>query len=307
MPPHIKAELIKGVVYLASPVSTNFHGDPHADLVGWMGIYRTYTPGVRVSDNATVLELEGDNEPQPDASLRILQAFGGRTRIDEKGYMAGAPELAAEVAASNVRLALGDKLDMYRANGTQEYIVWRVLDAAIDWFVLRGDRYERLPLSAGIFKSEVFPGLWLDPEALMHGDMGGSVVSGRAAGPRQPRACRICATASEGGRKSDVALLRRLRFRIGSLTPEGTHMRWFSCLALTLSFAALGVSLYTWQQADARAEAALRRREKALVDKYRPGILKFYKETNMKAPPEDAQTLDELLAPLGKLFEGLSK
>ena len=171
MPPHVKAELIKGVVYMSSPLSMEFHGDPHADLMVWMGLYRVSTPGVRVSDNATVCELEGDNEPQPDSSLRILQAFGGRTHTTGKGYMGGAPELAAEVAASNVRLALGDKMDMYRANGTQEYIVWRVLDATIDWFVLRGDRYERLPLSSVIFKSEVFPGLWLDPEALIHGDM----------------------------------------------------------------------------------------------------------------------------------------
>jgi Uma2 family endonuclease len=172
MPDHIKAELINGVVYMSSAVSTDFHGDPHADLIGWLAHYRAYTPGVRVSDNASVRELEGEHEPQPDASLRLLQQFGGRTRTNADGYMERAPELAAEVAASNVRLALGDKLEMYRSNGTQEYIVWRVHDAAIDWFVLRGARYEALPLPpSGIYRSEVFPGLWLDAEALIHGDM----------------------------------------------------------------------------------------------------------------------------------------
>ena len=39
----------------------------------------------------------------------------------------------------------------------------RVLDHAVDWFVLRETEYQRLaPDAAGIYRSEVFPGLWLD-------------------------------------------------------------------------------------------------------------------------------------------------
>jgi hypothetical protein len=50
----------------------------------------------------------------------------------------------------------------------REYIVWRTQDNAIDWFILRGGRYDRLQLDAdGIYKSECFPGLWLDPTALL--------------------------------------------------------------------------------------------------------------------------------------------
>jgi hypothetical protein len=46
-----------------------------------------------------------------------------------------------------------------------------VQDAAIYWFVLRGDTYQPLPVGTdGIFRSEVFPGLWLDPAALIAGD-----------------------------------------------------------------------------------------------------------------------------------------
>lgn len=54
----------------------------------------------------------------------------------------------------------------------QEYLVWRVLDQAFDWFVLRQTQYERLPLGAsGYYESEVFPGLWLDAAALTRFDM----------------------------------------------------------------------------------------------------------------------------------------
>ncbi len=65
---------------------------------------------------------------------------------------------------------LHEKLRAYQRNGVKEYIVWRIDDGAIDWFVLRGDRYEALP-SGGIFQSTVFPGLWLDSQALIAGDL----------------------------------------------------------------------------------------------------------------------------------------
>ena len=43
--------------------------------------------------------------------------------------------------------------------------------AQIDWFVLRDGEFVRLPLDdAGLYRSEVFPGLWLDPAALVRGD-----------------------------------------------------------------------------------------------------------------------------------------
>ena len=64
-----------------------------------------------------------------------------------------------------------EKPHTYRRNGVREDVVWRVWDGEIDWFVLRAGRYERLPLVDGICKSEVFPVLWLDPAAVLRGDM----------------------------------------------------------------------------------------------------------------------------------------
>jgi len=70
MPNLKKAELIEGVVYVASPLRFRSHGKPHAYIMTWLGIYEAATPGVELGDNATVL-LDADNEPQPDALLRI--------------------------------------------------------------------------------------------------------------------------------------------------------------------------------------------------------------------------------------------
>jgi Uma2 family endonuclease len=184
--PHLKkAELIEGVVYVPSPVRHRRHGSPHAHLIGWLFQYAAHTPGVEVGDNSSV-RLDLDNEPQPDALLFIDPTCGGRVRISGDGIIEGAPELVAEVASSSVSYDLHAKLHVYRRNAVSEYIVWRVLEQAVDWFVLRDGHYERMPLDAqGLLRSEVFPGLWLDPAALLRGDLATvlAVVQQGRAGP----------------------------------------------------------------------------------------------------------------------------
>jgi Uma2 family endonuclease len=170
MPEVKRAELIEGVVYLPSPVRLRRHGGPHFDLISWLGVYKAATPGVIGADNAST-RLDLDNEPQPDAVLIIDPAKGGQARISSDDYVENAPELVAEVASSSVSYDLTDKLKVYRRSGVCEYLVWRVLDRQFDWFVLKEGEYVRLPLDeAGCYRSEVFPGLWLDPEALLGGD-----------------------------------------------------------------------------------------------------------------------------------------
>ena len=165
-----KAELIEGVVYMPSPVRAASHAEPHAALLGWLGTYSASTPRARVADNATV-RLDLDNEPQPDALVRIDEEAGGRSRISADDYVEGAPELIVEIAASSAALDLHDKLRAYRRNGVQEYVVWRVLDRQIDWFVLSDDEYRPLTAdSAGMLESRVFPGLRLAVDALLQGD-----------------------------------------------------------------------------------------------------------------------------------------
>jgi Uma2 family endonuclease len=166
--PHLKkAELIEGVVYVQAPVSTDHHGQPHFDLITWLGVYRAQTPGTRGADNATV-RLDLENELQPDVFLQILPEFGGQSG-QEGSYVAGAPEWVGEIAASSASYDLHDKLNAYRRNGVREYVVWRVFDREIDWFVLKDSQYERVVAEDGIFRSEIFQGLWLDSKAMIEG------------------------------------------------------------------------------------------------------------------------------------------
>jgi Uma2 family endonuclease len=167
--PHVKkAELIEGAVHMPSPVSAS-HGRPHVDLSAWVAVYAASTPGLDYASDVTV-RLDGANEFQPDVHLRIRQEHGGQSRMSPEGYVEGAPELVVEVSASTASIDLHTKLRAYERNGVREYVVCRARDDALDWFVLRDGEFRLLaPNAAGIFTSEVFPGLRLDPEAVLKG------------------------------------------------------------------------------------------------------------------------------------------
>lgn len=170
MPELKKAELINGIVYVASPVRLDQHGEPDNLIQGWLCNYSVATPGVKAATNATT-RLGPDDVPQPDGLLRIVPECGGQARLDPKGYLLGAPELVAEVSASTASLDVRDKLTSYRRAGVREYVVWRTEDAAVDWWGLDEDEYRPLTADAdGVLRSRVFPGLWLDTAALLAGD-----------------------------------------------------------------------------------------------------------------------------------------
>jgi Uma2 family endonuclease len=126
MPALKRAELIEGVVYVSSPVRQRYHGRQLSHFNFWLCAYEGRTPGVEVGDNSTV-RLDINNMPQPNCLLFVQPEHGGKVRIDEDGYIEGAPDLIAEVAASSVGLDLGNKLTAYRRNGVREYVVWKVL------------------------------------------------------------------------------------------------------------------------------------------------------------------------------------
>jgi len=168
MPQVKKAELIEGVVYMASPLRLKSHGEPHGFLATWLGTYQAFTPGVVVGLEPTV-RLDLENEPQPDA---VLLVPGRQATIGADDYIEGAPELVVEVAASSAAIDLHDKKRAYRRNQVQEYIVWRTLERQLDWFVLEADDYQAQQLDdQGIVRSRIFPGLWLAVSALLAGDM----------------------------------------------------------------------------------------------------------------------------------------
>jgi Uma2 family endonuclease len=136
----------------------------------WLGVYHSATPFTKVGADATV-RLDAENEPQPDGLLLILGEAGGHSTIDA-GYVSGSPELIAEIVASSAAYDLHDKKEAYRRGGVVEYLVWLVYEERLDWFVLNEGKYELLQASpGGMSKSPTLPGLWLDADALLAGNL----------------------------------------------------------------------------------------------------------------------------------------
>ena len=167
-----KAELVEGVVYVVSPTHYEKHVDPHFNIITWLGVYKATTPGVRGGDNATV-RLDLENEFQPDALLRLDPAVGGQSTIADNDYLEGALELVVEVAASSASYDMHAKRRVYARNGVPEYMLLLVYEKKLTWHVLREGVYVPLePGEDGILRSEIFPGLWLDAQALLEGSLG---------------------------------------------------------------------------------------------------------------------------------------
>ncbi len=166
MPEDVKAELIGGVVYMQSSLK-RAHGRSHSLLMHWLASYEDETPGVETYDNATTIMHE-DSEPQPDGCLLITPECGGQTIFTADDYLQGAPELIYEIASSSESIDLhAKKLDYQRA-GVKEYIVVALRQQRVFWFTHRQGHFEECLLeSDGVYRSHVFPGLWLDPVALL--------------------------------------------------------------------------------------------------------------------------------------------
>ncbi len=175
MPSGFRAELIGGIVIVPSPLKPE-HGEYHALVMMWLGNYWVATPGTRVRDNATAI-LSHNSEPQPDAALVIDPTRGGQTGYSEDGYATGPPELIVEIASSSESMDLNAKRQDYEQAGVLEYVVVVLRQHVVRWFRLQEGVYQEMALPAnGIFKSDVFPGLWLDAEALLQ--LNGAAVMG---------------------------------------------------------------------------------------------------------------------------------
>jgi Uma2 family endonuclease len=168
MPGLKKAELIEGIVYMASPVRADLHGIPHVDLATLLRVYATKHPGLLVADNATV-RLDTLNEPQPDL---LLMRENGQARVDADGYVSGAPEFIAEIAASSASYDLHQKKRTYLRAGVLEYLVWLADENRLIWWRLKDDEFIEIEVNAqDLLESAAFPGLVIDAAALTCGDL----------------------------------------------------------------------------------------------------------------------------------------
>ena len=106
-------------------------------------------------------------------SFHIAPPYSGRIRKWNEGkLLGGAPELIVEICASSAAYDLHAKYDLYEEAGVQEYVTVLLYESEIRWHRLGRNGYQRVAAGRdGLWKSKVFPGLWLDGAALLSGDL----------------------------------------------------------------------------------------------------------------------------------------
>jgi Uma2 family endonuclease len=166
MPENCRAELIGGIVFIPSPRKIP-HSEAQQLVVRWLDEYAEATPGTEaLLNNAQILGPE--SEPEPDACLFIAPESGGRVFADKDDYLHGAPELVVEVSSSTESIDLHAKKQDYQQGGVSEYIVLALRLQKVFWFVRQRGKYKETPLPAdGVFRSRIFPGLWLDAKSIL--------------------------------------------------------------------------------------------------------------------------------------------
>jgi hypothetical protein len=109
------------------------------------------------------------------------------------------PELLTEICRSSVAYDLHVKLDLYQRAKVPEYLAILLHEREIRWHVLVEDQYQLLaPDADGIWRSRVFPGLWLDGQALLAGNMG-QVLARLQEGIRSEKHQRLAAELARRG------------------------------------------------------------------------------------------------------------
>ncbi len=171
MPELKQAELINGVVFMNAAQRFQFHANPSGRMVYWLNCYVACTPGVQCANEGTV-QFSREHVLQPDACLLILPQYGGQCRLTEQGLLSGPPELVVEISASSASRDLHQKKRIYEQAGVREYVVWDVFASELICLSNREGKFQRITADqAGVFRSEVFPGLWLDQQAMLGEDL----------------------------------------------------------------------------------------------------------------------------------------
>jgi Uma2 family endonuclease len=194
----VKFELIQGTVYMASPLRCE-HARRHVQVSTLLERYESKTPGVELLDNATTI-LGPKSEHQPDLALRVLSEYGGQSRETAKGYIEGPLEFIVEIASSTRAIDLHQKRLDYQQAGVREYLVVCVEEPELQWFRIRPAGRVR-PDDAVVYRSRVFPGLWIDGPALLARERSRVLTVLRAGLAAPEHAAFVRRLASQHGRR----------------------------------------------------------------------------------------------------------
>jgi Uma2 family endonuclease len=158
-----KADLIDGVIYMASPENIDAN-----DLKGWlytvMRLFARKRKLGRVFVSRVACRLDNKNAPEPD----ILFVSAKHEERIRRGGIEGPPDLALEIVSpDSVERDYDKKRRQYQRFKVPEY--WVVDEEEQKVTLLRLNargRYQAIPARKGVFHSKALKGFRLDPRWL---------------------------------------------------------------------------------------------------------------------------------------------
>jgi Uma2 family endonuclease len=158
-----KADLIDGVIYMASPDNIDAN-NLFVWLLRLLGDIVEIKELGQVNGSRAAYRLDDENSPEPD----IAFVRRDRTRLVRRGFVNGPPDLAIEIVSpESVERDYETKRDLYEEAGVREY--WIVDEVQQKVTLLRlaaNGKYREVRPKKGELHSQVVPGFWIRPEWL---------------------------------------------------------------------------------------------------------------------------------------------
>lgn len=161
IPEGVKADLIEGVIYMASPDNLEHHS-----IYLWLSvIISCYLEEKeilgRLFGSRIAFRINMENSPEPD----IAYIRPKRMHLLRSGYVEGPPDLAIEIVS--LESAIRDyekKRQQYEAAGVQEYWIIDPLEQTMVCFARgRDGKFKKVKTKGGKIHSKVIPGFWVRP------------------------------------------------------------------------------------------------------------------------------------------------
>lgn len=158
-----KADLIDGVIYMASPENTEAN-DLYGFLFALMRMFAEERDLGRLYGSRVALRLGRRNGPEPD----ILLVKKEHLHRVKRGHIAGPADLVMEIVSpDSVERDYETKREQYQRFGIPEY--WIVDEELQKVTLLRlgeDKQYYEIPPDNGVYRSAVLEGFWLRPDWL---------------------------------------------------------------------------------------------------------------------------------------------
>lgn len=154
-----KADLIDGVVYMASPDT-----DPANDLNGLLwSLLRMFDSarqlGGEVRGSRFACFMDAMNAPEPD----VIYISGARKHLIQRLGFQGGPDVVIEIVSRDSRHRdYHLKRDLYEDAGVTEYWIVDPRERMFTALHLENEKFVEMPVSSdGVFRSQAIAGFWL--------------------------------------------------------------------------------------------------------------------------------------------------